>query len=73
MPWFQRPIIYDIRAKPRNISSVSGSRDLQMVNLTLRVLSKPNATDLPKIYRTLGLDYDERVSAAGSNGCYPVC
>ena len=35
--------------------------DLQMVNITLRVLSKPNVDALPRIYQTLGLDYDDRV------------
>ncbi|XP_067884474.1 prohibitin-2-like, partial [Heterodontus francisci] len=25
-PWFQYPIIYDIRAKPRKISSLTGSK-----------------------------------------------
>lgn len=35
--------------------------DLQMVNITCRVLSRPNQTALPTIYRELGRDYDERV------------
>lgn len=35
--------------------------DLQTVNLTLRVLSRPEVSQLPHIYRTLGTDYDERV------------
>lgn len=26
IPWFQYPIIYDIRAKPRKISSLTGSK-----------------------------------------------
>src|ERR1700722_7767585 len=34
--------------------------DLQMVNITCRVLSKPKVDSLPTIYRTLGTDYDER-------------
>ena len=38
VPWFQWPIIYDIRSKPKKISSPTGSKDLQMVNITLRVL-----------------------------------
>lgn len=61
IPWFQYPIIYDIRAKPRKISSPTGSKDLQMVNITLRVLSRPLASELPSMYQRLGLDYDERV------------
>ncbi|XP_069835987.1 prohibitin-2 [Dendropsophus ebraccatus] len=61
IPWFQYPIIYDIRAKPRKISSPTGSKDLQMVNITLRVLSRPLASELPQMYQRLGMDYDERV------------
>ncbi|CAI5796991.1 Prohibitin-2 isoform X2 [Podarcis lilfordi] len=61
IPWFQYPIIYDIRARPRKISSPTGSKDLQMVNISLRVLSRPNAAELPSLYQRLGLDYEERV------------
>lgn len=32
-----------------------------MVSITLRVLSRPDLEHLPKIYKSLGLDYDERV------------
>ncbi|KAI5451673.1 Prohibitin-2, subunit of the prohibitin complex (Phb1p-Phb2p) [Naganishia albida] len=61
IPWFESPIIYDVRAKPRNIASLTGTKDLQMVNITCRVLSRPSVGDLPTIYRELGTDYDERV------------
>ncbi|XP_041861958.1 prohibitin-2-like [Melanotaenia boesemani] len=61
IPWFQYPIIYDIRAKPRKISSLTGSKDLQMVNIAVRVLSRPMASNLPIMYQQLGKDYDERV------------
>lgn len=54
-------MIYDVRAKPRNVASLTGTKDLQMVNITCRVLSRPRVTELPTIYRTLGTDYDERV------------
>lgn len=37
------------------------SADLQMVNIALRVLSRPLASNLPTLYQQLGLDYDERV------------
>lgn len=60
-PWFDTPIIYDVRAKPRNVASLTGTKDLQMVNITCRVLSRPDVVQLPTIYRTLGQDYDERV------------
>ncbi|KAI0775541.1 proteolysis and peptidolysis-like protein [Trametes elegans] len=61
IPWFETPIVYDIRAKPRSIASLTGTKDLQMVNITCRVLSRPNISSLPTIYRELGTDYDERV------------
>ncbi|KAA0191938.1 Mitochondrial prohibitin complex protein 2 [Fasciolopsis buskii] len=43
------------------------STDLQTVNLTLRVLSRPEVSNLPKIYRNLGTDYDERVLPSIAN------
>ncbi|CAE6533107.1 unnamed protein product [Rhizoctonia solani] len=61
LPWFETPIIFDIRAKPRSIASLTGTKDLQMVNITCRVLSRPNINELPTIYRELGQEYDERV------------
>ncbi|TGZ76973.1 hypothetical protein EX30DRAFT_398911 [Ascodesmis nigricans] len=61
IPWFETPITYDVRARPRNIASLTGTKDLQMVNITCRVLSRPRVEALPTIYRTLGIDYDERV------------
>ncbi len=35
--------------------------DLQMVDVTVRVLTKPKEKNLIKLYRTLSTDYDERV------------
>ncbi|KAI3988080.1 hypothetical protein MKX01_011869 [Papaver californicum] len=61
VPWFERPVIYDVRARPHLVESTSGSRDLQMVKIGLRVLTRPVADELPTIYRTLGENYNERV------------
>uniref|UniRef100_A0A1I8ESJ2 PHB domain-containing protein n=3 Tax=Wuchereria bancrofti TaxID=6293 RepID=A0A1I8ESJ2_WUCBA len=61
VPWFQYPIIYDIRARPNQIRSPTGSKDLQMVNIGLRVLSRPDPSSLPKIYRMLGQNWEERI------------
>lgn len=61
LPWFERPVIYDVRDRPHVIQSTSGSRDLQMVNIGLRVLTRPMPEKLPELYRTLGTDYAERV------------
>ena len=51
IPWLQRAIVYDVRTKPRNISTTTGSKDLQMVSLTLRVLHRPDVPRLPQIYQ----------------------
>ncbi|CAM6065204.1 unnamed protein product [Sphagnum tenellum] len=61
IPWLQKAFIFDIRTRPRSITSVTGTKDLQMVNLTLRVLTRPDPTKLPLIFKTLGTNYDERV------------
>ncbi|KAI8638968.1 prohibitin-1 [Parasitella parasitica] len=61
VPWLQRAVLFDVRTKPRNISTTTGSKDMQMVSLTLRVLHRPEIKNLPLIYQNLGLDYDERV------------
>lgn len=61
IPVVQRPIIFDVRTKPREIPSVTGTKDLQMVNIKLRVLWRPMIDELPKLYRELGTDFDERV------------
>jgi len=61
IPVVQRPIILDVRTKPREIPSVTGTKDLQMVNIKLRVLWRPVEEELPRLYRELGTDFDDRV------------
>ncbi|XP_057541818.1 prohibitin-3, mitochondrial-like [Amaranthus tricolor] len=61
IPWLQKPFIFDIRTRPHSFSSMSGTKDLQMVNLTLRVLSRPDESRLPRIFQVLGLEYDDKV------------
>jgi len=61
IPWFERPIIYDVRTHPQIFKSQTGSKDLQFVDLTVRVLYRPDPANLPELYRFIGRDYDERV------------
>jgi prohibitin 1 len=56
IPWLQKSIIFDVRTKPRSMSTTTGSKDLQMVSLTLRVLHRPNVKALPKIYQVSSCD-----------------
>merc|ERR1719158_849533 len=67
VPWVQRPIIYDIRTRPKNVPAITGTKDLQTVNITLRILFRPVADKLPQIYTTLGQDYDDRVLPSITN------
>jgi len=95
IPFLERPIIFDVRTRPRAIKSTTGTRgesaaptvpshscrlcktprqplspsrlsaaDLQMVDIGLRVLTRPDATALPEVYRRLGMDYDDKASEA---------
>jgi len=61
VPWVHIPHVFNVRTRPTSIPSLTGSKDLQMVNITLRVLTKPKWEQLPKIYERLGQDYDQRV------------
>ncbi|VDP13416.1 unnamed protein product [Soboliphyme baturini] len=67
IPWVQRPIIFDIRSTPRNIPCITGSKDLQNVHITLRILYRPLPESLPKIYTNIGVDYDERILPSITN------
>ena len=61
MPMVEVPKLFDIRLRPRVISTMTGTKDLQMVNIRLRVLFRPCVEKLPDIYRELGHDYDEKI------------
>jgi len=61
IPIIQKPTMYEVRTRYANIQSETGSRDLQTVVLTLRMLYRPVAESLPTIHSRLGPDYDERI------------
>uniref|UniRef100_A0A3B3CSS1 Prohibitin n=1 Tax=Oryzias melastigma TaxID=30732 RepID=A0A3B3CSS1_ORYME len=61
IPWVQKPVIFDCRSRPRNVPVITGSKDLQNVNITLRILFRPVTNQLPRIFTSIGEDYDERV------------
>lgn len=43
------------------IHSTTGTRDMQTVELSLRILYRPVEEKIPEILNNLGIDYDERV------------
>jgi len=61
VPILQRQIVYETRTRPTNIQSETGTKDLQTVGITLRILYRPNIPSIPQIHQTLGRDYDSRV------------
>ena len=61
IPLIEYPEIYDVRTRPRVINTVTGTKDLQMVNISIRVLSKPKADNCNKIHQQYGPDYDDRI------------
>lgn len=61
IPFLETPVIFDIRNKPTEVMTATGSRDLQTVNLAVRVLYQPNVNSLPSLYRDLGMEYAETV------------
>jgi prohibitin 1 len=61
IPFIQEPIIMDIRDRPRSIHSATGTKDLQTVNISMRVLSRPIPEHLPEIYKQYGVDFDDRI------------
>jgi prohibitin 2 len=69
IPWFEKPTIFDVRTRPVNLQTLTGSKDLQMVTIAIRVLHKPNPNRLVDIYRQLGTNYDERVLPSIMNEC----
>lgn len=69
IPWFERPIVYDVRTRPVNLQTLTGSKDLQMVTIGVRVLHKPDPSRLVWIYRHLGKNYDERILPSLMNEC----
>jgi prohibitin 2 len=67
VPWLEWPTVFDIRTRPKTLRSPTGTKDLQTVDISLRVLFKPVVEALPRIYSQLGTNYDERVLPSIAN------
>ncbi|KAM0683625.1 Prohibitin-1 [Mitosporidium daphniae] len=61
IPWLQKPIFFDVRLQSKVITTNTGSKDMQRISLSLRVLFRPRKENLNTIYSRLGPDYAERV------------
>jgi len=67
VPWLQKPTIYEVRTRFATIPSETGTKDLQTVAVTLRLLYRPVVEQLPEIHKKLGPDYDDRVLPSIAN------
>jgi len=67
LPFLMEPNYYTIRLRPKLIQTATGTKDLQMVTLHVRLLYRPKVEGLPHIHSTLGNDYDERVLPSIAN------
>lgn len=48
IPYLYTPHIFSIRAEPKEIKSRTGTKDLQMVSIALRILSRPKVDQKAK-------------------------
>jgi len=69
IPWFEWPIIFNVQTKAKVMTSTSGTKDLQMVKIDLRTLSRPHPDKIGDIYRKLGNrdDYEDVVLSSMTN------
>jgi prohibitin 1 len=63
----EEPKLFNVRTQPRELTTTTGTKDLQVVDVKLRVLFHPDTQQLAHIYRSFGTDYDERVLPSVSN------
>ena len=61
LPFVQSIRRFEIRTQPTLVPSSTGTKDLQTVDIALRILFRPNEEKLPEILNNIGQDYDTRV------------
>lgn len=67
VPWLHQPKLYNIKLKPKLVTTATGTKDMQTVTIHCRMLYRPVVEGLPEIHKTLGPDYDERVLPSIAN------
>lgn len=67
LPFLEWPLIFDIKQRPHTVTSPSGSKDLQTVNLSLRTITHPHPEKLASIAKNIGPDYDAKVLPSLTN------
>jgi prohibitin 1 len=52
---------FEIRTRPTLLSCDTGTKDMQIVNVVMRILFRPVEKELATILLDLGADYDARL------------
>lgn len=60
IPLIQYPIYYESRIRPTKIDSQTGSKDLQTVTLSLRLLFRPDPEKLYELHSKLGPTFEQK-------------
>lgn len=58
---------FEIRSRPTLVPSSTGTKDMQTVDIALRILFRPIESKLPEIFNNIGADYDKRILPSISN------
>lgn len=61
IPILHEPRRFEIRSRPRMITSATPSKDMQQINLSVRLLFRPKEEKLSEILNKFGADYDDRI------------
>lgn len=67
VPFLQKINRFEVRSRPTLVPSTTGTKDMQTVDLALRILFRPNEHKLPEILNNIGHDYDKRILPSISN------
>jgi regulator of protease activity HflC (stomatin/prohibitin superfamily) len=67
IPYFQWPTMYEVRTQFENMATVTGTKDLQTVDISLRILYRPQVDQLPRIHSKLGPNYARAVLPSIAN------
>ena len=61
IPFLQEPVIFDVRLNPNVLETRTPTKDLQNIEISVRILFKPDDTALYQLYLTQQKNYAEKV------------
>lgn len=67
IPVVQRVTQYEVRTRAASLPTTTGSKDLQQVSLTLRVLFRPRVSELSALHQELGPNFTDRTLPSVTN------